>query len=80
MQFMIFIWNSLMRILGLLGFILLEIIVFYVICESLKDSGYPVISSVLKIIFIIWIIFEIILKIIVGGSVNIFNYLIGRFL
>jgi hypothetical protein len=44
MGFLIFIWNTLMRIIGLLGFILMEIMIFGLVYYAILDS-YPVVAN-----------------------------------
>jgi hypothetical protein len=79
MGFLIFIWNTLMRIIGLLGFILMEIMIFGLVYYAILDS-YPVVANLLGFVFIVWIIAEVVLRVVVGGGVTVLKYLFGRFI
>lgn len=79
MGFLIFIWNTLMRIIGLLGFILMEIMIFGLVYYAILDS-YPVVANLLGFLFIVWIIAEVVLRVVVGGGVTVLKYLFGRFI
>jgi hypothetical protein len=79
MGFLITIWNLLMRIIGILGMILMETMIFGLVYFALIDI-YPIVANILAIAFVIYIIIEVILRVVVGGSVSLFKYLFGRFL
>lgn len=78
MGFLITIWNLLMRAIGILGMILMETMIFGLVYFAIVDT-YPVVANLLVIAFVIFIISEVILRVVVGGGVNVFKYLIGRF-
>jgi len=78
MGFLIFIWNFCMRVLGIFGMILMETMVFSIVYYGLSIN-HPVIANFLAIVFIIWILLELILRVFVSGGVTAFKYLIGRF-
>lgn len=78
MGFLITIWNLLMRSIGILGMILMETMIFGLVYFAIADT-YPVVANLLAIAFVIFIISEVVLRVVVGGSVNVFKYLIGRF-
>lgn len=78
MGFLITIWNLLMRAIGILGMILMETMIFGLVYFAIADT-YPVVANLLAIAFVIFIISEAVLRVVVGGSVNVFKYLIGRF-
>jgi hypothetical protein len=78
MGFLITIWNLLMRAIGILGMILMETMIFGLVYFAIVDT-YPVVANLLAIAFVIFIISEVILRVVVGGGVNVFKYLIGRF-
>lgn len=78
MGFLITIWNLLMRAIGILGMILMETMIFGLVYFAIVDT-YPVVANFLAIAFIIYIILEVILRVVVGGSVGVFKYLFGRF-
>ena len=78
MGFLTTIWNILMRVIGILGMILMETIIFGLVYFAIVDT-YPVVANLLAIAFVIFIISEVTLRVVVGGSVNVFKYLIGRF-
>lgn len=78
MGFLITIWNLLMRAIGILGMILMETMIFGLVYFAIVDT-YPVVANLLAIAFVIFIISEVILRVVVGGGVNVFKYLLGRF-
>lgn len=78
MGFLITIWNLLMRAIGILGMILMETMIFGLVYFAIVDT-YPVVANLLAIAFVIFIISEVILRVVVSGGVNVFKYLIGRF-
>ncbi len=67
-----------MRAIGILGMILMETMIFGLVYFAIVDT-YPVVANLLAIAFVIFIISEVVLRVVVGGSVNVFKYLIGRF-
>ena len=78
MGFLITIWNLLMRAIGILGMILMETMIFGLVYFAIVDT-YPVVANLLAIAFVVFIISEVVLRVVVGGGVNVFKYLIGRF-
>jgi hypothetical protein len=78
MGFLITIWNLLMRAIGILGMILMETMIFGLVYFAIVDT-YPVVANLLGFAFVIFIILEVILRVVVGGGVGVFKYLIGRF-
>jgi hypothetical protein len=79
MGFLITIWNLLMRVIGIFGMILMETMIFGLVYFAIVDQ-YPVIANLLAIAFVIFIIAEVVLRVVVGGGVGVFRYLFGRFL
>jgi hypothetical protein len=79
MGFLITIWNLLMRVIGIFGMILMEAMIFGLVYLAIVDQ-YPVIANLLAIAFVIFIIAEVVLRVVVGGGVGVFKYLFGRFL
>lgn len=79
MGFLIFIWNLFVRLISLAGMILMETMVFGLVYLAIVDS-HPVIAGFLGFLFIIWIIAEVVLRVVVGGGMNVLKYIIGRFL
>lgn len=78
MGFLVFIWNILMRVVGIFGMILMEAMVFGLIYMAVADR-HPFIANILAFVFVIFIIVEVILRIFVGGGVGLFKFLISRF-
>lgn len=78
MGFLIFIWNCFARLVSFSLFIILELFVFGIVFAAVSKSS-PAIASLLMIIFVIWVIVEIIIRIFVGTSINIVKYIFGRF-
>ena len=56
------------RIVGFFGIIIMEIFVFSLIIAGLENAGLHGVASVLTIVFIIWLIADIVLKIVVRGG------------
>jgi hypothetical protein len=76
MGFIIFIWNLFARIFSFFFFIMIEIFIFSLILKYMAESGMGGLAGFLTIVFTIWIIADIIIKIFVGGSKSIIRYLI----
>jgi hypothetical protein len=76
MGFLIFLWNTFARLVWFLSFLIFEIIVFNFIVENVNDTGYPGVAKLLKMIFIVWIIAEIIIRIFVVGGKSLIRYLL----
>lgn len=79
MGFLILIWNLLMRLIGIFGMILMESMVFGLVYFAIADT-YPIAANLLLIGFVIFIILEVILRVVVGGGVGVIKYIFGRFL
>ena len=79
MGFLIFLWNMFVRLVTFFGFILIETAVFTVIYQALS-TDHPILAFFLGVIFFIWILVEIILRIFVGTGVSVIKYIFGRFL
>lgn len=75
MNFLRFLWNTFARLVWFVSFIVLEILVFGLIIEGVNKAGMPWLSSFLTIVFVIWIIVEILLRIFVGGTKTLIRYI-----
>jgi hypothetical protein len=75
MNFIIFLWNTFARLFWFLWFIIFEIIVFNFIVGIVSDAGMPWLAAILKLVFTIWIIAEIVLKIVVGGGKTLIKWI-----
>lgn len=75
MNFLIFLWNIFARLVSFVIFIALEIFVFSIIVKALKEAGMPFLASILTIVFVIWIIIDIIIRIFIGGGKNLIKYI-----
>lgn len=75
MNFLIFLWNSFVKAIYFISFVILEIVVFQLIVTAVSDSGMPVLASLLTIVFIIWLIIELIIGVFVGGAKNLARYI-----
>lgn len=78
MGFLTFIWNLFVRLVTFFGFLAIEITVFAFLYKIVSGAA-PVFAGILLVIFVIWIIVEIIIKLFVGTSINIIKYVFGRF-
>jgi hypothetical protein len=76
MNFLIFLWNSFARLFWFLSFIVFEVIVFRWLIGEIDKAGLPGLSLILSIIFVIWIVAEIILRIVVGGGTNLIKWIL----
>jgi len=66
-----------MKILSLGFFIFLEIIAFSIIVGQV--SKYSVwLAGILTVVFIIWIVVEVLLELIVGTTINLFKHIFLR--
>lgn len=75
MNFLFFLWNTFARVVSFLFLILVEIVIFTMLVNALNEAGMSSIANLLKVIFIIWIIIDIILKIFVGGGKVLIRYI-----
>lgn len=75
MGFLIFLWNMFARLVWFLSFIIFEVIVFGFIVGLVADAGMPVFAALLTLVFTIWIIAEILIRIFVGGGKSLIRYL-----
>jgi hypothetical protein len=74
MRFLIFLWNTFARLVWFLSFIIFEIIVFSFIVDIVADSS-PALAGILTIVFTIWIIAEIAIRIFVVGSKSLIRWI-----
>lgn len=79
MGFTVFLWNTFARMFSLAWFIILEIFIFSIIYDSVAESS-PVFAKLLGTVFFIWIVVEILLRLIVGTGANLFKYIFTRFI
>lgn len=75
MHFLIFLWNTFARFIGFLTFIIIEIVVFNYIITVLRDTGLNSLANILTVVFIIWIILEILIKIFIGGGKTLLQWI-----
>lgn len=80
MGFLSFILSFIKIILSFIGYLILEFFIFLILYTSLNDMGYFLLSKSLLILFIIWIIVDLISRIIGVTVKSIFNFFIGRFI
>lgn len=78
MGFIAFLWNAFVRIVSFFLIIAVEIIIFGMIVTALSAAGLAIIAAPLTVLFTIWIIIDIILKIFIGGGKTIFHYIFKR--
>lgn len=74
MSFFIFLWNIFARLVGFFSFIALEIIVFSLVVGAV-GAVMPGLASLLTVVFTIWIIIDIVLRIFVGGGKSLIKYI-----
>jgi len=78
MGFLTFIWNFFVRLVTFFGFLAIEITIFAFLYKIVSEAA-PVFAGVLLVVFVIWIIVEVIIKLFVGTSINVIKYVFGRF-
>lgn len=76
---MTIIWNICMRILYFIGAVLFEGFIYYIFREAMINNNIGGFIYIFDIAFVIWVIAEAVVRIISGGSSNIFKWAIGRF-
>lgn len=74
MGFLIFLWNTFARLVWFLTFLVFEIVVFSFIVGIVADSS-PALAAILTMVFTIWIIAEIAIRIFVGGGKSLLRYI-----
>jgi len=75
MGFLIFLWNTFARLVWFFSFIIFEVIVFSFIVNMVSDAGMPGLAKLLTFVFIIWIIAEILIKILIGGGKSLIRWI-----
>jgi len=75
MNFLIFLWNIFARLVSFFAFIALEIVVFTFLVGAVAGAGMPGLAGILTVVFTIWIIVDIILRIFIGGGKNLIKYI-----
>ena len=74
-------WNFCMKVLYFIGAVIFEGFLYYIFREAM--IGNDISSAIIYLFdlaFIIWVISEAVIRIVSGGSVTLFKWLIGRFL
>ena len=80
MGFLSFLFNTIYKIFSILGFIIMELLVFSIIFYVVNDMGYTKTVYILSIVFIIWLVIDVIIRIIGTTFTSLYDFLIGRFL
>ena len=80
MGFLSFLFNTIYKIFSILGFIIMELLVFGIIFYVVNDMGYTKTTYILSIVFIIWLVIDVIIRIIGTTFTSLYDFLIGRFL
>ena len=80
MGFLSFLFNIIYKIFSILGFIIMELLVFSIIYYVVNDMGYTKTAYILSIVFIIWLVIDVIIRIIGTTFTSLYDFLIGRFL
>ena len=74
MGFLIFLWNTFARLVWFLTFLVFEIVVFSFIVRIVSESS-PALAGILTMVFTIWIIAEIAIRIFVGGGKSLIRWI-----
>lgn len=80
MGFLSFLFNTIYKIFSILGYIIMELLVFSIIFYVVNDMGYTKTAYILSIVFIIWLVIDVIIRIIGTTFTSLYDFLIGRFL
>lgn len=78
MRFLIFLINIFTKLFNFICFIIVELMVFYLILYVLYNSGLDTIALITKIVFVLWIIAEILMMIFIDGFKGLIRYIIKR--
>jgi hypothetical protein len=75
----IFLWNLFARTVGFLTYVVFESILYYIFRSVIVDyiGGF---IYLFDIAFVLWILIELVIRIVSGGTINLFKWIIGRFL
>lgn len=75
----IFLWNLFARTVGFLTYVVFESILYYIFRSVIVDyiGGF---IYLFDIAFVLWILIELVIRIVSGGTINLFKWVIGRFL
>lgn len=80
MGFLSFLFNTIYKIFSILGLIIMELLFFSIIFYVVNDMGYTKTAYILSIVFIIWLVIDVIIRIIGTTFTSLYDFLIGRFL
>lgn len=75
----IFLWNLFAKSVGFLTYVVFESILYYIFRSVIVDyiGGF---IYLFDIAFVLWILIELVIRIVSGGTINLFKWVIGRFL
>lgn len=75
----IFLWNLFAKSVGFLTYAVFESILYYIFRSVIVDyiGGF---IYLFDIAFVLWILIELVIRIVSGGTINLFKWVIGRFL
>ena len=76
MGFLSFLFNTIYKIFSILGFIIMELLVFSIIYYVVNDMGYIKTAYILSIVFIIWLVIDVIIRIIGTTFTSLYDFLI----
>lgn len=76
MNFLIFIWNTFVKFISFIIYIALEIFIFKLIVEAMYGAGLNTIGAIFTIIFTIWLLIDIILRLTVGTAKSLIHYIL----
>lgn len=79
MEFIVFLWNSLMRSLTFIVWLILELTLVVIITKVVEELGYPGVSNIIWIAFFVFISIQIVLKITRGLIKPLMNYIKSLF-
>lgn len=79
MNFIFFLIRSFFRILSYFFYILFEITIAWLLISECYAQDMPGVAKFLTVIFVPWIIIDIILKLVHGGGKSVARYIMSMF-
>jgi|AntRauTorckE6833_2_1112554.scaffolds.fasta_scaffold00024_86 hypothetical protein len=77
MNFIFFITNLVHRVFITFWYMIAELFIFSLIYKSFVENGMPIIANILGVIFLLWLIMDLIITIFVKTGKSFYRYLIN---
>ena len=72
-------WNFFAKVVWFISAVVFEGFLYYIFREVMVDH-IPTLIYLFDLSFVIWVIAEAVVRLVSGGSVTLFKWLIGRFI